>query len=106
MDNARSNRRTDEQLEAILNERSDWLVNGPTGGALCFGASLRVAIERAVTYAASDAVVLAICRLPFDNIVVSTDQIERLRRVIAVRGVVPDEHIFTATIPHTALRTS
>jgi hypothetical protein len=75
MDNVRSNRRSDAQLEAILNESSDWVVNGPTGRVLCFAASLRVAIERAVTYAASDAVVLAICRLPFDNIVVSPDQI-------------------------------
>jgi hypothetical protein len=106
MDNERSNRLTDEQLDAILNEAGNWVVNGQAGQAFCVAASLRMAIGMAETYAASDAVVVAICQLPSDNIIVFPEQIERLRRVIAVREVVPDEHMFTATIPHPALRTS
>jgi hypothetical protein len=46
MDNVRSNRRSDEQLEAILGETGHWVVNGQQEQALCFAASLRQAIER------------------------------------------------------------
>ena len=41
MDNVRSNRRSDEQLEAILWEGGHWVVNGQQGHPLCFAASLR-----------------------------------------------------------------
>lgn len=85
MDNARSNCRSDEQLEAILNETGHWVVNGQQGRVLCFAASLRRALERASEFAASDAIVVAICRLPSDNIIVFSGQIERLVKRIATR---------------------
>jgi hypothetical protein len=84
MDNVRSNWLTDEQLEAILNETGNWVVNGQSGQAFCVAASLRMAIGMAETYAASDAVVAAICQLPSDNIIVFAEQIERLRKSIRI----------------------
>jgi hypothetical protein len=42
MDNFLSNRRSDEQLEAILCETSRWAVNGRLGQVLGYAASLRV----------------------------------------------------------------
>jgi hypothetical protein len=85
MDNMQSNRRSDEQLEIISSETGHWVVNGQQGQPLCFAASLRQAIDKAEAYAMSDAVVVAICRLPSDDIVVFSDQIDRLRRAITVR---------------------
>jgi hypothetical protein len=85
MDNVMSNRRSDEQLEAILAETGLWVVNGHQGRALCFAASLQRAMERSAEFAASGAVVVAICRLPSDNIIVFPGQIERLRKLTASR---------------------
>ena len=79
------NSRTDDQLEAILTETGDWVVNGRQGRVLCLAASLGRALERAEAYAASGAVVIAITRLPADNIIVFAGQMERLRRRIAGR---------------------
>ncbi len=85
MEKSRSNRRSDEQLEAILHETGYWVIRGQQGQNLGFAASLRQAITRSVAYAVSGAVVVAICRLPPDAILVSPGQIERLRAVIAAR---------------------
>ena len=67
MDNFLSNRRSDEQLEAILCETGHWAVNGRQGQVLCYAASLRQAIDRSEKFSASGAVVIAICRLPSDR---------------------------------------
>jgi hypothetical protein len=85
MENQTSNRRTDHQLDVILYEAGHWVVDGRQGQVLCSAASLRQAIERAEQYAADGAVVIAICRLPLDNIVVFAEQMDRLRRDITVR---------------------
>jgi len=77
---------TDEQLAAILDETDDWAVNGPQGKVLGHAASLRLAMERAADYARSGAVVIAVCRLPSDNIVIFPAQIARLRKIIAKPG--------------------
>jgi hypothetical protein len=73
--------RTDEQLHAILFETATWTVNGRDGNRLGTAPSLRHALERAAYFSASGAVVVAICRLPRDNIVVLEAQAERLRRL-------------------------
>lgn len=86
-----SNRRSDEQLEAMLCETGHWVVNGRQGRALCQVATLRQAIDRAAEFSASGAVVIAICRLPSDNIVVFAEQIDRLRRTINIRDLVHGE---------------
>ena len=83
MESVRSNRRSDEQLEAMLWETGHWVISGQQGRVLGSAANLRQAIDRSRVYAASGAVVVAICRLPSDNIVVFPGQIERLRKAIA-----------------------
>jgi hypothetical protein len=88
MNNFRSNRRTDDQLEAILYETSDWTVNGQ-GQLLCRAASLQQAIDSSDEFCASGAVVIAICRLPADNIIIFSEQIARLRRRIKARELCP-----------------
>jgi hypothetical protein len=89
MDILHTNHRSDEQLEAVLGENGHWVVNGQQGQVICFAASLRRALDRAAEYAASGAVVVAIRRLPFDNIVVFPAQIDRLRKAIAGRELMP-----------------
>jgi hypothetical protein len=79
----RSNCRSDEQLEAILFETGQWVVNGQQGQVLCFAASLGRAIDRAAEFAISGAVVVAIRRIPPDDIIVFPGQIERLRKLAA-----------------------
>src|SRR5471030_56801 len=84
--------KTDEQLDSMLCEVSNWAVNGRAGEVLCHAPSLRQAIERATEYAASGAVVIALCRLPSDNIVIFADQTKRLRKIIAGRETPPLKH--------------
>jgi hypothetical protein len=81
--------KTDDQLELILHDTADWAVVGQGGQFLCFAASLGRALDRAADLAADGAVVTAVSRLPFDNIVVCSDQMRRLRKVIAGREVAP-----------------
>jgi hypothetical protein len=90
MDNFLSNRRSDEQLEALLFETGHWAVNGRQGQVLCRTTSLRLAIDRAAEFSRSGAVVIAICRLPSDNIIIFSEQFDRLRRTI-VRELIPGE---------------
>jgi hypothetical protein len=82
MSNAQTNRRTDEELRAILNETGRWAVNGQQGQVLCLAASLQRAIERASDYALSDAIVVDVSRQPCDNIVIHPAQIDRLRDTV------------------------
>ena len=80
------NRRTDEQLEAILAETGHWVVYGKRGVVLFTAATLRRALDKSAQLSASGAVVIAICRLPSDNIIVFPEQIERLQKIIAGRN--------------------
>jgi spore coat polysaccharide biosynthesis protein SpsF (cytidylyltransferase family) len=86
-----SNRRSDEQLEAMLFETGHWVVNGRQGRVLCRAASLVQAMDRSVEFSASGAVVTAICRLPSDNIIIFSEQINRLRRAFGFREPVRGE---------------
>jgi hypothetical protein len=89
MEDLRSkSRRTDDQLEAILDESGHWTVNGRQGKVLCSAASLHRAIDRAHEYGVAGAVVTAVCRLPSDNIIVFEEQMERLRQTIVMREMV------------------
>jgi hypothetical protein len=88
MDNVLPNRRSDEQLEVVLYETGHWVVNGRQGQVLCYAASLRQAIDRSTNFSASGAMVIAICRLPSDNIVIFSEQIDRLRQRINVRELI------------------
>src|SRR5476651_574072 len=97
MDNVRSNRRSDEQLEVILHETSHWVVNGQQGHPLCSAANLQQAVNRSAAYAASGAVVVAICRLPSDNTIVFPAQIQRLRGIIVRRELASVERSYFVT---------
>jgi len=79
------NRRSDEQLDAILFETAVWTVNGRNGQVLCTAPSLRRALDRAAEFATSGAVVVAICRTSDDNILIFEAQAERLRKFCAGR---------------------
>jgi len=81
--------KSDEQLYLILYDTADWAIVGRQGQSLCFAASLRRALDRAADLAADGAVVTALSRLPFDSIIVSPDQMLRLRKIIAGLEVAP-----------------
>jgi len=83
------NRRTDEQLEVILAETGHWVVYGKRGRVLFTAPTLRRALDKSVQLSASGAVVIAICRLPSDNIIVFPEQIERMQKIIAGRDPGP-----------------
>ena len=51
--------------------------------------SLRQALERAATVAASGALVVAVCQMPGENIIVFEAQGERLRKLCASREGAP-----------------
>jgi hypothetical protein len=88
MDNFLPNRSSNLQLEDILYETAHSVVNGRRGQVLCCAASLRQAIVKEEQFTASGAVVIAICRLPFDNIVAFIEQLDRRRRSINVRELI------------------
>jgi len=79
------NHRTDEELEVILHHGANWNVNGQHGQVLGVAQSLRQAIDNAQDYALTGSVVVAVCRLPRDNIIVLPPQIDRLCKIIAGR---------------------
>jgi len=89
MGRARSNSRTDDQLEAILAEPANWVVNGHQGRALHFAPNLGRALDIAAEYTAEGAAVSSLARLPSDNIVVFADQIDRLRTMVGERELLP-----------------
>jgi hypothetical protein len=76
--------RTDEQLEALLDETGNWIVNASDG--LIMGSavtSLHEGLRTAATYSAEGQVVRAVRRLSPDGIIVLAGQVERLGKVIA-----------------------
>jgi PAS domain S-box-containing protein len=78
----KSTRWSDKALESIFWDTGDWVVKGRQGQGLCGAASLQIAVDRAHEFAQSGATVIAICRSPRDNIIVSPEQSDRLRRVL------------------------
>jgi hypothetical protein len=82
-------RQTDEQLEAILAETGHWVVYGIRGEVLFTAATFRRALDKSAQLSASGTIVIAICRLPSDNIIVFPEQIERMRKIIAGRNPAP-----------------
>jgi hypothetical protein len=46
-------------------------------------------LDKSVQLSASGAVVIAVCRLPSDNIIVFPEQIERMQKIIAGRDPTP-----------------
>jgi hypothetical protein len=81
------NRRSDEQLDSILFETADWTVNGRNGQVLCTAPSLRGVLDRAADFEAVGTAVIALCRLPADNIIVFAAQAERMQKLLVGREV-------------------
>ena len=79
------NHRSDEQLDTILFETAIWTINGPSGQVLGTAPSLRQALDRAASYTADGAVVVALCRMPDDNIIIFPSQTRRLQKLCAGR---------------------
>ncbi|MGD0434536.1 MAG: hypothetical protein ABSA58_25940 [Acetobacteraceae bacterium] len=79
----------------MLTETANWVIYGARGKVLGFAASPRRALDRALEYARSGAVVLAVAQLASDNVVVFPAQMDRLRKVIAGREVPPIRHTDT-----------
>jgi hypothetical protein len=80
--------RTDEQLEFVLYETANWTVNSGNGSVLCEVASLWLATEKAVEFAAvgREAVALMSRRSPL--IVVLSDQVRMLaNRLVLSQGL-------------------
>ena len=100
------NRRSDEQLEAILFEAANWTVNGRNGQVLCTTPSLQHALGRAADFAASGAVVVAICRAPAENIVIFEGQAQRLRKLCVDREVALFEETHYRGIPPLSRRSN
>jgi hypothetical protein len=75
--------RTDEQLLSILRETPTWLIYGRGGFPLGQAASLHQALEKFTVLAQSGATILAITRLPNDDIIIFEEQVGRLRKVVA-----------------------
>ena len=85
MENRKSTRRADEQLEELLDETGIWVVHGPGNQVFGAGGSLRRALDRADSYARSGAVVVAVARVPPARIFIFHDQITRLCKILQER---------------------
>jgi hypothetical protein len=92
MNTVRSNHRSDEQLDAIRHETGHWVVRGQQGQVLCRAASFQESLERAQAYGVAGSVVVAVCRLPGEDILVFPAQMDRLRTAIAVLEPLPMRH--------------
>ncbi len=73
--------RTDQQLEAMFYETGNWVVNGHRQRVLCAAMSLRCAIERATAYTEAKESVLAVSRLPHEDIILFPRQIARIAQL-------------------------
>jgi hypothetical protein len=73
-----ANRRSDEELVAILTETGTWTVNGRNNAPLCTTLSLRHAVKRAATFTLRGQKVTALTRRPLEDIVVFQGQMDRL----------------------------
>lgn len=89
MNNLGPTHRSDDQLLAILHDTSRWAVNGQNGQVLGFAVSLEHALERAGAFAGAGATIIAVCRLPFDNVVVFPEQLARLEKIVSSRELLP-----------------
>jgi hypothetical protein len=83
--NQSSSYRTDEQLQSILHDTANWVIHGRGGFSLGHTASLHEAFEKVTEFAQTGATILAITRLPNDNIIIFEEQVDRLHKIVAGR---------------------
>ena len=73
-----SSRRTDDQLLFMMDQTTEWTVNGRAGMALGLFASLREALNAVFRFEADGIHVFAVCTHPRDDVVVFREQMGRL----------------------------
>lgn len=76
--------RIDAAFETLLSEPTPWIVDSQYGEVLCRATGLRDAINLAAAISGSGAPVAAVRR---DNVMVPTDQIAHVKKLIAGREV-------------------
>jgi hypothetical protein len=76
-----SDRRSDDELMAMLDENAIWTVNGRQGRIHGLTMNLRDAIVRAAAFDGSRPALLELRRQPSDKIVVSAPQLHRLLKL-------------------------
>jgi hypothetical protein len=86
-----SSYRNDENLNAILDEVSEWAVHARRGRILCFASSLRDALEKYGTHTSAGVSVEVLTRLPSDDIVVHSAQIVRMKSHIVSLEIVANQ---------------
>jgi hypothetical protein len=73
-----SSRRTDDQLQFMMDQTAEWTVNGRAGVALGLRQSLREALRAVLEHEAGGYHVFAVCAQPDDAIVIFREQVVRL----------------------------
>jgi hypothetical protein len=84
-DSISSARRSDDRLLAIIDQTTDWTVNGRAGCVLSKTHCLRDAIRAAFGHESAGLHVFALCQQPGDAIIVFREQIERIAAAEAAR---------------------
>jgi hypothetical protein len=84
-----SDRRSDGQLGLILHETAAWRVIGPQGVVFCEVASLRIALDKAVRFAARGRGIVALVRGRPAEIVVFSRQVWTLANHLSELEVCP-----------------
>ena len=93
MENREPIHRPDDQLKDMLDEPGTWVVHGHNHQVFGVGSTLRRAIDRAIRYAQSGEVVVAVARVPPNRIFVFHDQIVRLVEQIREHEYAEDERV-------------
>jgi len=77
--------RSDEKLDAILEETGEWAVHVRGGGILCFASSLRDALDKSAANASSGTTVEVLTRNPSEDIVVHSAQMVRMQSIVSLK---------------------
>jgi hypothetical protein len=85
--------RADDELRDMLDEPGTWVVHGHNEQVFGVGGTLRHALDRAMRYARSGAVVAAVARVPPTRIFVLHDQIVRIIEQIREHEFAEDERV-------------
>jgi hypothetical protein len=83
MSTVETSRWSDYDLLSILDENSTWIVYGRQRRILCFTVSLRDGLERSTDFDQSRVIVEELSRQPSDNIIVSSEQLAKLKKLLA-----------------------
>lgn len=88
-----SSRRTDDQLLGMMDEPTDWTINGRGGVSLGSLHNLREALCAVFGYEALKWPVFAVCAQPGDAIIIFREQVARIAEAgqVTLRGVLQND---------------